>query len=164
MNINMTFANSPTPKLIKRIGSIASGGTIDINVIKDKRSDFIPGKMPIFIPISNPIEAESAMPIPRRLKLEMVSCSIRYLPLRLFWVKAILSMASTILEIDGNSLSWGFAFRRISDAFKYTAMSKINGSIARMPFRVRDGSAWMPTNRGTRVMMQIIPSCQRLPL
>ena len=113
--ISTTLDNSPSPKIMKRIGSSANGGIIDRTATNCARKLRINGRSPISSPTINPIRAEIPMPRNSRCKLAQVSCQNRIRSLRRSGSVISRQAVSAMDEGAGSSLSEGFAASRISE-------------------------------------------------
>ena len=140
MMINITLASSPSPKMMNRIGRIASGGTSDMPVTSGEMPARNSGSEPVAMPTTRPIRALIATPMPSRCRLARVSTSRVYSPLRLLGSKAMRSMASEKLLREGRSLSLGFASSRASEATRYNTARITKGSSPRA--QRPTGPAW----------------------
>ncbi len=113
---------------MKRIGSTASGGTIDMTVMNGESVALASGNDPVAMAATSAIAALATSPMPSLRKLDAVSVQSRYSPVRLSSVKAADFIASLICVALGNSLSSGLSASRIEEPVKYTASSTTNGS------------------------------------
>jgi len=146
MTISITLDSSPRPKTMNRIGRIASGGTIDSTVSNGESGALNSGRVPATIPRHRPATAAMARPVPRRLRLEAVSCQNRKSPERLSGVKARRSTAALIWPKLGSNLSLGFSSRRWAELVRYSASSMAKGRIA---------SANQPLRPGVRLIRRM---------
>ncbi|EKD36282.1 MAG: hypothetical protein ACD_75C01570G0001 [uncultured bacterium] len=91
--ISMTLPSWSTPKTIKRIGRMASGGMLATKVRKGSDNPRMPGSSPMLRPRKKPITAATVTPRLKRFRLAAVSCQRRILPLRPSGIKATFSTA-----------------------------------------------------------------------
>ncbi len=96
INISIIFANSSTPKVINKIGRIASGGMIEITVMNIALTDSNVADSPMLTPMISPSSAAAKIPIKMRCKLDIVSFNMRYLSVFTSFVKAMRCTASSI--------------------------------------------------------------------
>ena len=73
MTISVIFDASPSPMTMNRIGSSASGGTIDSTATNGPNVAPAIGSKPIRMPTTRAIAAEMASPIRSRVRLAAVS-------------------------------------------------------------------------------------------
>ena len=77
MTISVIFEASPRPMTMKRIGSSASGGTIDRTETTGPSVAPATGSIPMTMPTTSAIAVEIASPVTKRVRLAVVSAQSR---------------------------------------------------------------------------------------
>ena len=114
--ISVTLAVSPRPSAMNRIGSRASGGTIDTAPRKDDSSARAKGTSPVTVPSTSASRVATARAAAIRSRLAAVSLQNRYSPVRGSATRARRSSARPRDAKLGSSLSVGLAARRRAEA------------------------------------------------
>ncbi len=112
MAMSAILEASPSPMTMKRIGSSASGGTIETAATKGASSARIVGSMPISMPMTSAMATAMPMPEKSRVRLAAVSAQSRICPERPSGTKAMRLMASTKDDSPGSSLSFALSASR----------------------------------------------------
>jgi hypothetical protein len=115
MTIKAIFDASPRPMTMKRIGSSASGGTMEMAPTKGERDARAKGRIPMTRPSRSAIAVAMPSPMKSRQRLAQVSAHRRYSPVLTSAVKAIRLIASQRVAKPGSSLSFGFSASRSAE-------------------------------------------------
>ncbi len=115
MAMSMTFASSPTPKAMSRIGRMARGGTMATMASRGDRLAPARGIRPEATPSTRAVRAPSPTPSANRWRLTPVSSQNSKSPERRSGSVAMRSSVSPMVEKAGRSRSCGFSASRASE-------------------------------------------------